>query len=471
MKSSITVRMYNQDNLGDCFLLKIEEESYLKFILIDFGSYTSGNNEREIAIANNIKETIGMNSLTIVLTHQHKDHLSGFINAKKVFDKISVDEVWLSFLDNPLDKNAEAIKSVTVKFWQINDENKTKLKEKVKNASTDTDPEKLEKLNAMLEAKDGIDGFYAEKQSGGQAITNLRDWSNDNIKFLVPGEIEKFSNTKVYVLGPPKKIEDLKKLNPSKGDAVHSMDELLQLNNLEVSANIINDALYEKRNNFPFSEQYYTKSKDILDHKNVTEITLNQLQKAAYKDENKKWRKIDFDWLNDFGRMSLHMDNLTNNSSLVLAFELPVSKKVLLFAGDAQIGNWKSWFNVEFKDSSVTSKELLSRTVFYKAGHHSSHNATLLEGLNLMNSKELVIMIPVNEDISSKFHFAMLQPGMLLGYNRKSKGRVLRSDKIFQPNLNIDTEFKFVDENHEFAKKITVEPFIHNHLYIEYTVS
>lgn len=75
------------------------------------------------------------------------------------------------------------------------------------------------------------------------------------------------------------------------------------------------------------------------------------------------------------------MDTLTNNSSLVLAFELVQSKKVLLFVGDAQIGNWKSWFRVEFEASAVKARDLLSRTVLYKAGHHSSHNATLLEDL------------------------------------------------------------------------------------------
>lgn len=33
------------------------------------------------------------------------------------------------------------------------------------------------------------------------------------------------------------------------------------------------------------------------------------------------------------------LNNLTNNSSLVLAFELVKAKKVLLFVGDAQTGN------------------------------------------------------------------------------------------------------------------------------------
>ncbi|MEA5402778.1 MBL fold metallo-hydrolase [Arcicella sp. DC2W] len=464
MKSSITVRMYNQNNLGDCFLLKIREDDYEKYMLIDFGSYTNGNTEKEKEIAEDIKNTVGEKPLTIVLTHQHKDHLSGFINANKIFERINVEEVWLSFLDDPLDSDATSMKKITEKFWKVNKENKDKLKEKFGNQ------EKFKKINTMLQAKDGIDGFgeelYAEKQSGGQAITNLRQWSNDNIRFLSPGEIVKLNNLNVYVLGPPKKIEYLKKLNPNKNEAVHHLNVMMELNHLEVAANLLNDALHHRRSDFPFSDQHSTKAKDVQKH------SPSANQKQSYEKKDLEWRKIDFDWLNDFGRMSLHMDTLTNNSSLVLAFELPESKKVLLFVGDAQIGNWKSWFEVEFNDNKVKAKDLLSRTVFYKAGHHSSHNATLLEGLNLMNEKELVIMIPVNEDVSVKNGFAMLKPGMLAGYNRKSSGRVLRSDKIYQPQLDIHTESNFIDSDSDFSKNVIIKKDLLNqsHLYVEYTV-
>ena len=73
------------------------------------------------------------------------------------------------------------------------------------------------------------------------------------------------------------------------------------------------------------------------------------------------------------------MGGYTNNSSLVLAFELGKGGKVLLFAADAQRGNWASWAKKSFKDGAgkVSVRELLGRTVLYKVGHHGSHNATL----------------------------------------------------------------------------------------------
>ena len=81
----------------------------------------------------------------------------------------------------------------------------------------------------------------------------------------------------------------------------------------------------------------------------------------------------------DAAALALAMNNATNNASLVLAFELSKGGKVLLFVGDAQAGNWRSWSDDSFDDDGITvsAEDLLKRTVLYKVGHHGSHNATL----------------------------------------------------------------------------------------------
>jgi hypothetical protein len=95
--------------------------------------------------------------------------------------------------------------------------------------------------------------------------------------------------------------------------------------------------------------------------------------------DNAPWRRIGGKGDDDAETLALAMNNATNNSSLVLAFELSKGGKVLLFAGDAQRGNWHSWSESPFDDgrAEVTVKDLLGRTVLYKVGHHGSHNATL----------------------------------------------------------------------------------------------
>ena len=62
---------------------------------------------------------------------------------------------------------------------------------------------------------------------------------------------------------------------------------------------------------------------------------------------------------------------------------------------------------------TVTPDDLLARTVLYKVGHHGSHNATLREkGLELMTSRELAAMIPVNRETAKKMDWKMPFPSL-----------------------------------------------------------
>src|SRR5262249_23286413 len=129
-------------------------------------------------------------------------------------------------------------------------------------------------------------------------------------------------------------------------------------------------------------------------------------------------------------------DKYTNNSSLVLAFELTDSGRVLLFAADAQVGNWLSWQDLTWqgKDGAgtrtVTGPDLLSRTVLYKVGHHGSHNATLREkGLEQMTSPELAALVPVNKAEAEKNRwFEMPFEKLMQRLREKTRGRVVVSD-------------------------------------------
>lgn len=421
--------MYNQLNLGDCFLLQFKpEHGEESFILIDFGSYTS-NAERERVIAEDIKKTVQGKKLTIVLTHQHRDHISGFGSSGDILQGLG-SELWLSFLDNETSAEGRIIRNLTEKYWKKSVKIKKILTEKANNP----------KVKEMLTAKDTLD-LFAEDQIGGASMSALLSIVDHNVKFLTPGDSFFLPGTsdgvKVYVLGPPTNLEQLKKLNPNADEEVHGVNLALDLANLDISSSLMLDALEASDGNLPQNEVNFPFNKTYVMEENGETTPM----KDFYLSE--PLRTIEDDWLGEVGRMALHMDNLTNNTSLVLAFELVASKKVLLFVGDAQIGNWQSWFNVKFKDSSVSAQDLLSRTVIYKAGHHSSHNATLKQGLDLMSRRDLTILIPVDGEVSKRQRFAMLRPEMLKGYNRQSKGRVFRSDTIEQPALAQPVDFPF----------------------------
>jgi hypothetical protein len=121
------------------------------------------------------------------------------------------------------------------------------------------------------------------------------------------------------------------------------------------------------------------------------------LKYSLEKTNGPEWRRIDSDWLESAGSLALNLDGDINNTSLVLAIELGEGGKVLLFPADAQYGNWLSWAKTR------RGIDLLKRTVFYKVGHHGSHNATLKDGgLSLMATapgfENLVAMIPVDTE-------------------------------------------------------------------------
>ena len=67
----------------------------------------------------------------------------------------------------------------------------------------------------------------------------------------------------------------------------------------------------------------------------------------AERGEGGAWRRVNDDWLGGAATLALRAGGYTNNLSLVLAFDLPGSEKMLLFPADAQVGNWLSWHAIE----------------------------------------------------------------------------------------------------------------------------
>ena len=66
--------------------------------------------------------------------------------------------------------------------------------------------------------------------------------------------------------------------------------------------------------------------------------------------------------------VAVALEQAVNGTSLMLMFE--IGRAFLLFPGDAQWGTWDAVLQ------DPDSRELLTKTTFYKIGHHGSHNAT-----------------------------------------------------------------------------------------------
>ena len=422
MAVTVNVRMYKVGELGDCFLLTFTEGDALSHVLIDCGSFRNKKESRErmVEIAKHIREDLQGKKLDIVVgTHQHNDHLSGFVHAEENFKGL-VNKVWLSWLDDPSDSFARRV-------YNEQKELVNQVKEIYAKAHA-------LKLDREMVAVNDVLGFYAadggDPEIPSKGVEILKKIGSQKVQYLRPGDTPSLpgftkSQVKVYTLGPPRNKALLFDKDPKKGE---SYDHSLAL--ASASAGKLLSALNHhsksgdtrEEDKFPFIREY-----------KLTEDKYDDELRRLYKHPDNKWRRIDNDWLDEADELALYLDTYTNNSSLVLAFELVDSGKVLLFAADAQTGNWLSWDKIQWK-GNMTTQKLLENTVLYKVGHHGSHNATLVAGLEAMIHPELVAMIPVDRsdaNIKKPNGWKMPAKNLYKRLKEKTQHRILVMDKFY----------------------------------------
>jgi len=259
----------------------------------------------------------------------------------------------------------------------------------------------------------------------------------------------------------------LKKDLPSKvrGGHDHEYKETYLSDSVELRAlsmapalNLSGDVHHAADQRHPFAYEYRrqlrgkaTKTSELWGETLKWKKPTSDFFQEHYFGNRNNWRAIDGDWLAPAEQLALHLDSDTNNTSLALAVELgaPGQGEVLLFPGDAQVGNWLSWREQSYTSNgiTVTVDDLLKRTVVYKCGHHGSHNATLKNyvrpkskeegephGLELMN--DIISLIPVDRDAADRpmpSPWRMPHGPLYKRLRSKSDRRVLRADLSTKP--------------------------------------
>ncbi len=441
----VRVRMYRQ-GLGDCFLLTFGAPPAERHVLIDCG--TLGATTTHVPIGDviaDIQETTGGHLDLLVATHEHKDHVSGFGGSTDRFKDVVADHVWLAWTEDAGDELAQQIakhKGDLITAAKLAASALT-----APAAARGPDPETTASLGAGIRR---LLAFYDEEALGATLATTVNEamayvqHKAPSLELLRPGtpplELDWLPGVRVYVLGPPRDAAALANLGE------HGSPELYEL---------AGQAARELAGGAPF----FAAGKPLADFSATLEADERQelsrvlpfdprhrLEEggagvrerfAAYYRPADDWRRVDHDWLSGAADLALQLDGMTNNTSLALAFELLDDGRVLLFPADAQLGNWLSWHDLEWQlpdgeggTHKVTVGDLLGRTVLYKVGHHSSHNATLKEGgLELMDSLELA-MIPVDRKVALAKKPPWLMPARELyrALLAKAGGRVVRSD-------------------------------------------
>lgn len=454
---SVNIRMYRAGT-GDFFILKFNNGYKM---MIDCGCIQGGENDFK-PLLKNLKEYTDSEIDLLVVTHEHADHINGFKVAAQYFKGITVKKLWLAWTEDKNDSFANdlranhteiklALRKAGLKLQSLQDSDyyqgffagDFREKEKIENQNN---------FAATVKELTELNLFGADEQN----IPTIEDILRDNeiindktkVEFFSPGElysnIENLTGVRFFVLGPPRDNEALK-LEHKTGQGYDKRKEKSQVNMSFV------DALINSQNiiSNPFDSLYFETG-----FTNTSEL---------YKAPENLWRQIEHDWLYSAGALAMRHESSINNTSLALAIQFIDSGKVLLFPGDAEYGNWESWKEIIWKieTGKVGIQYLLNNTVFYKVGHHMSHNGSGKElGIEMMISEDLTAMATLDfKKIMPRWLNTM--PNDIIGETliNKTQGRLyflgsakeilhnIQTDRTSIKSTHIDT---FLNLNKEF---------------------
>lgn len=438
--------MYRQ-GLGDCFLLTFDPKGTKPIhMLIDCGTLGASSSVKIADVIKDIRTTTGDHLHVLIATHEHKDHLSGFNSGDDEFAKMKIDHVWLAWTEKAGDPDAEALKkyaddlgltagAASNAFAHIS-------------ATLPPDPRKASQPDTGKVIRDLLGFFGDDDQVLGadfaKTINTAMNFVRGRVttpRFLEPGQLVEetwLPGYRFFILGPPRSEASLKDLGDHDDDGLYHLTSGLRAG--AASATSAGALTATDELEMPFDSRFRLRPGDPL----------AIAARRKYEAEDEIWRRIDLDWLESAGSLALQLDSLTNNTSLAFAIERISDGKVLIFPADSQLGNWKSWHDPKNTWSitdhrgtrQVTARDLLQQAVFYKVGHHGSHNATAKDlGLGLMTrAKDLIAFIPVDRAVALKKsppNSWQMPAAKLYGeLLEHCQGRVVRSDLGWADDAN-----------------------------------
>jgi beta-lactamase superfamily II metal-dependent hydrolase len=400
----IRVRMF-RIGFGDFFLLSVPAGDGRKHILIDCGVHAKDLGTIRSAVEQ-MAEDCGRHLSLVIMTHRHADHISGFATCSDIFREITVDAVWMPWFENPSDKAAAAFQA-----------NLTAIASRLAarlNARGHSDTPEFAMLGNITGALDAVAGISSNQK----ALDVLHNGFKNKVDptYYQAGDAPKLppdlvdAGLAAQILGPPIDSSLIAQMTNKAQQYLAEMD---------VEEDVKID---------PFSDACRTSAAGYPD--------------VAFKfyrpDEIQ--RLVDAAQPQALAARAAAADKTLNNQSLVVLFS--IAGKNLLFAGDAQWGNWEHFlYGGAFGTPGHTqmtdkAQSILSNIDFYKVGHHGSANATPKDAVQAMR---LGCCAMCSTQIDA-YNEVPREP-LLTALRQRMNGQVARSDQVaatqkLGPNAN-----------------------------------
>lgn len=436
---------------GDCFLLQFKKGSKVSFnMMIDCGCIHGSKPQFE-AIAKDIETKTGGVIDLLVVTHEHADHINGFDKARHMFDRISFKRVWFAWTEDEEDaiandyraNRSELNRALQLAVDELQQLQKNKYYEQLYKDEMNGSL-MLEGKKKFFQSLHSLNELNMLKAKAGQPLPTMVEKFKEfkvikdktEVELLEPGDVRSgmagAPGIRFYVLGPPR---DFKLLDETENEEDnYEKRETPSRKDFAFLSALNGAGANDPASLLPFETDY--------------ELAPGDEARRRY-DAGANWRKIDHDWLYSAGSLAMRYERSINNTSLALAIQFEDSERVLLFPADAELGNWKSWhkglkwpvkIGGQLQKKDVTY--LLNKTVFYKVGHHLSHNGTATHlGLDHMTSEQLTVMATLDfKKINDGWLNTMPNDLLSAELLRRSKGNFLVNgdcQKIFN-NMKTD---------------------------------
>lgn len=423
----LRVRMYRV-GFGDFFLVTVPSEDGPQHILIDCGvtKGTSGKGDIgtiKAAVRHMAAETGGALAL-IIVTHRHQDHIVGFSRCADVFKKFKVGAIWMSHWETEYDD--EVVKFQAELTGLAADVHQHLA---LRGAA---DPLATQVMGIMANAVGAEEG----PGGGSNAASLLLLKTGLNVKpvYLHRGQKPKLpkelikAGLEAEILGPPPpdalafmKLKDLKKgVGQFLGAAGAAGDA---------------GAAAAAARTAPFGKAWIAKPEDypVSAFREWAPRSNGGKQVAPERHAARVEAAIAAAQPEMLLTAAKTLDGFLNNQSLVVLFSW--KEKKLLFAGDAQAGNWEYWLYDLDKPSKAgvetltkTSESLLKNIDFYKVGHHGSTNATPIAAVAAMGDGFAAMCSTEADTFGSTDNQSEVPRGPLIDALARKCKEVVRSD-------------------------------------------